>query len=201
VALGHFHNTIEGMGKKGTIYNPGSPEPLGFDETGQHGAFVGTIIKSEGTAHIADLRFISLNSRFYENVEVDVGGCNGDSEVIDRICGALPEGDLTKGLFGVTLKGCIEPGYKINPSQIQQYFENRVFFMKIKDETYAGYDFDELIKEPGLRGTFVRKALSLIDRAEDENRRRLLMKALYYGLEALDRGTIEIAESRLNRGG
>jgi len=34
IALGHFHNTLRGVGKSENIYNPGSPEPLGFDEEG-----------------------------------------------------------------------------------------------------------------------------------------------------------------------
>jgi len=43
IALGHFHNTLRGVGKSENIYNPGSPEPLGFDEEGEHGVFIGRI--------------------------------------------------------------------------------------------------------------------------------------------------------------
>lgn len=48
VALGHFHNRIDNIGGYGKIFNPGSPEPLGFDEVGDHGVFVVTISNSEG---------------------------------------------------------------------------------------------------------------------------------------------------------
>jgi len=40
IALGHFHSRLEGVGAKHNIFNPGSPEPLGFDEEGSHGIFI-----------------------------------------------------------------------------------------------------------------------------------------------------------------
>jgi len=40
---GIFIITLRGVGKSENIYNPGSPEPLGFDEEGEHGVFIGRI--------------------------------------------------------------------------------------------------------------------------------------------------------------
>ena len=45
IALGHFHKRTDDIGSLGIIYNPGSPEPLGFDEPGEHGVYVGSIVK------------------------------------------------------------------------------------------------------------------------------------------------------------
>lgn len=192
IALGHFHNRIEGLGKNRNIYNPGSPEPLGFDETGEHGVFAGSIVKWDNTAEISGLRFIKLNSRSYENLEVDVSGCNIDEQVIERIKDAICGSDMSNGLFSVKLKGYVESGFKVNTSLIQSCLKDSVFFLKITDETMAEYNFDEIVKEPGLRGLFVRKALALMDGTWDEREKSLLMKALYYGLEALERGEVEI---------
>ena len=53
-ALGHFHKTkiID------NIANPGSPEPLGFDEKGSHGAFLVRLSESQGE--------VKVESHFFE---------------------------------------------------------------------------------------------------------------------------------------
>jgi len=48
------------------------------------------------------------------------------------------------------------------------------------------------MNEPGLKGLFVRKMFSLIDKAENEKEKHLLMKAMQYGVEALEQGKVEV---------
>jgi exonuclease SbcD len=193
IALGHFHNRFAEAGKFGNIYNPGSAEPLGFDETGRHGVFVGTISKPEGEMCVCDVHFVELNSRSYTVMEIDVSGCTTVDRVADRMARALRGQSIDrKHLLNVTLKGFVDNGVSIDVQQLQSYFEDKVFFMKIKDETSSDYNFEEIIKEPGLRGLFVRKAFSLIDQTADERRKKLLMKSVYYGLQALEQGRVDV---------
>lgn len=190
IALGHFHNRIEAQGPRGNIFNPGSPEPLGFDEMGEHGVFVGSIVKDENSISKVDLRFVKLNSKTYEGIEVNVDGCCSDEQVRDRVLETMGEENYSDSLLDIILTGYIDREFRIDRNIIKSYIRDRVYFAKIKDNTKADYKFDEISKEPGLKGEYVRKMLLMIDEAEGENKRRLLRKALYYGMEALERGEV-----------
>jgi len=190
IAMGHFHNRSERP--EAGIYNPGSPEPLGFDEPGEHGVYLGCITLSDKGDKQLDVRFIKTSTRFYETMELDVTGCSNDEQVKSKILHAAHYKDLKAGLFSIILKGYVECSFKVSTSYIQAALEDRFFHLKIKDETIPDYNFEEIANESGLRGLFARKVFSLIAKAEDEQEKKMLMKALYYGIEALEQGRVEL---------
>lgn len=192
VALGHFHNRSENIGGNKNIFNPGSPDPLGFDEPGEHGVFIGTISITEDGGKQCETHFIKLNRRFYESLEVEVEGAGTDEQVANKIMGVLRGKDYQNGLFNIILKGYIDEGYRINIAKVQSYLDDKIFYIKIKDETAADYNFDEIKKEPGLKGLFTRKIFLLMEKTEDEYEKKLLLNALYYGIEALEQGRIDL---------
>lgn len=196
IALGHFHGRSDDIGGHGLIYNPGSPEPLGFDETGEHGVYIGSISKDGDGHRCLDMSFRCTGKRYYANMDVNISGCDTEEKVEDRIRAAV-EGNRCghgekDGLFHVTLKGYAKPGLKIDTRQLTSCFKDRVFFMKIKDNTAPDLDFDAIKREPGLRGLFARKIFQRMEKTEDQHQRELLLKSLYYGIEALDSGKVEI---------
>jgi len=192
VAIGHFHKMFRDSGPRKNIFNPGSPEPLGFDEPGSHGVFLGTISKySSGRASI-DIDFIPVASKYYENIEIKLNKCYADQQIIEKINDLLAGRNLEKGLFNITLKGYAERGYKPDISYILSYYKNKVFYIKIENQLKPDYDFDEIKKEPSIRGLFVRKMLALIEEAQDEIKREELENALYYGMEAIDYGKVHV---------
>jgi len=190
IALGHFHNPYDRLSSKG-IYNPGSPEPLGFDETGEHGVYKGILTMEDNGQKNLDVHFISTAKRFYENIEVNIGGCSTDSEVCEIISAALRNKDKERGIFSITLTGYVNKDFRVNCRLIQSMLSNEYFYIKIKDATLPDYDFDTLKYEQGLKGNFIRKVLTKIEETNNEKEKALLWKALYYGLEALDKGKIE----------
>ncbi|MCX7922772.1 MAG: DNA repair exonuclease [Clostridia bacterium] len=192
IALGHSHNTIYDIGGCGNIYNPGSPEPLGFEETGVHGVFLGRIAKSGNEESELSMEFRQTNTRFYYNVDVDITGCNTSKEVFERIEASIGGICVTDDLLYVTLKGSIYKGGSLCIDDIQAGFKDRYFYVKVKDETEAAFSLHEVIKEPGIRGLFARKILDLINKTENEYEKRLLMKAFYYGVEAMEQGRVDI---------
>lgn len=192
VALGHFHNRLEDIGGIGVLYNPGCPEPMGFDETGEHGVFIGAIEKEDDLTRKLQIKFVKTNRRTYENISVRVDGCCTNEQIIDRISCALPEQGLQDMLISVVLEGYASYDMTVDVPLIEGFFKDKIFFIKVKDETLPDYDFKALERETGLKGLFVRKLLGKIEKESDESRKRLLMRSLYYGLEALDRGEVNV---------
>jgi len=186
IALGHFHNRIDNIGQKGMIYNPGSPEPLGFDEEGEHGIFIGTISKE-----LLDIKYININRRQYKSVSLNISDINSNEQVADEIRSTLEDLPFQNILLEVTLKGYTNGEFKPDKSKIKDLLEESLFYVNIEDSTVPAYDYEELKNEPGLMGLYVRKLIKRIDNAKSEKGKYLLLKALYYGVEALDKGRIE----------
>lgn len=192
VALGHFHNRIEGGGSRGIIYNPGSPEPLGFDEPGEHGIFIGTITKEGESRSKQDIRFVKTAKRYYETLSVDAGSCSTNEQIAERISSALAGEALKNGLFDISLKGYVNRGFIPDLARIKKLLAGGVFYLKLRDETSEDFEIDEIVNEPGIRGLFVRKLLLLIEKEKDEEKIKLYRNALHFGLQALESGEVEI---------
>jgi DNA repair exonuclease SbcCD nuclease subunit len=209
VALGHFHNRIDDIGGYGNIFNPGSPEPLGFDEEGDHGVYVGTIEKNErGPENSAEtyiseskpkleIEYISTALKSYKNISVSISGCNTDENAVKTIKDGIknsmkPDEKPLDCLFYITLNGICEKGFKLNIKFVENTLKDEFFFVRIKDLTRMDYDIVEISKEPGIRGLFVQKINKMMENAENDRDRERLSRALYYGLDALGRGRVEI---------
>lgn len=192
IALGHFHNRKDcGLGK-GNIFNPGSPDPLGFDEPGDHGFFLGTVSVSPEGERKTGLEFIKLNKRHYIHMDVMLDGCSTDERVTDEIekaagsCLSLDE----HSCVSITLRGYLDPAFKTDLSYLQEHFKDRFFFVKIKDETAPLYALEEIMKEPGIRGLFAGKIYRRLEETTDPSQRAVLMKAFLFGMEALEKGKV-----------
>lgn len=194
IGLGHFHKQFCASGSRGTIYNPGSPEPLGFDEIGEHSVLIGTISKETREKASLKVRPVYVNEKSYEHIEIDANGCNNDEQVIQKVSEALNGKDCSSVLARVVLRGYVEQGYKVGKEYISSQFDDKIFFMKLVDETIPDYDFETMKSEPGLRGLFVRKMLSLIESCDDKKRADILRKALYMGMEGLEKGEITVRQ-------
>ena len=168
IALGHFHNRID------AIHNPGSLEPLGFDEEGEHGVYVGTIRKNQPI----DVKFQRIARCQYKNLEVSIASLENLSPLKD------PSNTLVK----VVLKGL--QGYSIDQAEIRERLGKNLMFLKVSDETLEQYDFERIKTESGLKGEFVREMLRQIELVSYPKQKNILTNALYYGLEALTYGKI-----------
>jgi DNA repair exonuclease SbcCD nuclease subunit len=192
VAMGHFHSNLQGAGRKGNIYNPGSPEAMGFDEMGKHGIFIGTLSQSDSGDKTCNIRFLSLNSRNCIKLEVNIDECSTEEQVIQRTLEKMRSSGSSRDLYEIRLKGYTEGDLKIDTAYIAGNLSEDAFFARIIDESAPGIDFEEIACEPGLRGLFTRKMLNRIKSAATEKEKQLAQKALIYGLQAMDSGHPEI---------
>jgi len=189
-ALGHFHSRIDGAGAGKTIYNAGSPEPLGFDEEGDHGVYVAEISKESSTGAHIHTRFIRLCRRRFINQEVQITGCLTNEQAAALAAAAMEQAGCADDLYKITFSGYLPHDFRIDTELIMEILKNKAFYIKISDYTTPDYDFEQIAEEPGLRGLFVRKMLDRAISAQDAEEKELIMQALYYGMQAIDEGKI-----------
>ncbi|MBN1623460.1 MAG: DNA repair exonuclease [Clostridia bacterium] len=182
IAAGHNHkkriyNDI--------IYNPGSLDPLGFDEPGRHGYFKGVISKNSKPK----VEFVANSNVEYITLELDITGMDNDAIIIETL-----KKDMKKdnSLYKVVLKGSKTLEYSPDPVFISESLQEHTLFTKVRDESSVRIPVEELALLKGLKGEFARNVMAEIEKADDEGK-QILMKALYYGIEAIDKGSIEKA--------
>lgn len=189
-ALGHYHRKNENLAGCGIII-PGSPEPLGFDEQGEHGAYWVSISKENGNIQ-REYSFIPLQRKHYYEISLDVGGVESESQLDSRLNEALEKQSREGDIIRINLTGRIPSDLRINIKAIEQSLLNGYPFIRISDRTCPEYDLDELEKERNITGVYVQLMRRKLENACDDDR-RIIEKALYLGLQALIEGKVDIS--------
>ncbi len=196
IALGHYHNRIDNLAGI-NAYNPGSPEPLGFDEPGIHGFYLGRISphtsgEIETGGFSIEVAFVPSAKRKYEIFDVSADGAHSDDDILKSILAKasarLPEVNILKAVVkGRTGKA----GMEINTAYITDNLaRSGAYSIFFQDETLPGYDMDSLSSGCDLRGSYTRSIIEMMN----EGDAAVLRKALRYGLEALDKGSVDLFE-------
>ncbi len=188
-ALGHFHSRILGAGPGGIFYNAGSPEPLGFDEEGEHGAYLSVIEKKSGNKAIIETKFIKLCSRRAINLAADVSGCLNNEQAAVSAAAEMDKTGSGEDIFRIFLNGRVPSDIRLDVEAVAELLTGKAFYIRVIDNTVPDYDLKQISQEQGLRGLFTRKMLARAAKADEEDA-KLLMQALYYGLEAIDEGKV-----------
>ncbi|MBQ0084045.1 MAG: DNA repair exonuclease [Clostridiales bacterium] len=180
VALGHIHK-YTGIQKAGsTCYAyPGCPEPHGFDELGKKGVIVGNISPEK-----AEFEFVPMSQRIHYCAHLDISGAISNSDIENSIAQSLFYEfgeEYDKNLYEIILEGETEENFRPDVAALCSRFNDKVFFMKIKDRTTVKTNFELLKKEKSLKGEFARIMLEKIE-AEPENEE--LKMVLDTGLKA-----------------
>ncbi len=191
VALGHMHCYSYFNNEKTVMINPGSPEPLGFDEEGQHGFVQGKLTLSEGSQKRVETEFITSATRHYHNLEVDVSECLRDIEVIEKIISNLMVNMSSSDLYSITLKGFISKDYRLDIGNIIEALNQKYFYIRIKNNTSVKFDYHKYLEDPGIKGEFVRRIMDMQEQETSEVGRETLFMALQYGLQALENGRVD----------
>ncbi len=187
IALGHMHCFSKKTNGKTVMINPGSPEPLGFDEEGRHGYVVGSLnINDDGKKH-TEVSFFSRTHRQYHCLNEDISGYSNDTEVVEKLRPVLEEKDLYK----LNLTGFISRGYAPDLCVINAALKNECFFIKIKNETSIKFEYESYLEDPGIKGEFVRRLLDRLEKEENKEARDTLFLAIQYGLQALENERVD----------
>lgn len=179
---GHIHSakTHESSGKTSVIY-PGSPEPLGRGETGNH-CYALIDVTGDAVRH----QLIEVNTRRYEEREVDCTGCGSSAEVDETLGKRLGDEDSERIFLRVRLVGEIDPECFVDRRALVEKYKGPYAGLEIKNETKYGYDLEMITSQPTAKGIFASKLQQRIADAEDERERETLELALEAGLRSLD---------------
>ena len=175
LALGHIHKFSGALRAGRTFYAyPGCAIGRGFDETGEKGA-----ILAEVDAGSCRLELAPLGARRYETAEVSVTGTLPAAAVR----AALPE-SAVRDIYRVSLTGeCAAPP---DIAALERELSGLCYRLELIDHTRPAAELWGEMGESSLRGGFLREMRALLDAAEDEEQRQLIMSALRFGIAALE---------------
>jgi DNA repair exonuclease SbcCD nuclease subunit len=181
--LGHYHQARLSPSGNPRFAYPGTPEPLGFDEEGDHSVLLVQV--SDDAIHPQLLPFGGVT---YRTHRLDISSVLTSDEIRAAIESLASAGDGTTAapIVRIILEGQLQPEVDLDRDTLLNACAERFSFLDIIDTTYPAYDFEELAQESTTKGTFVRllrhkmEALSGPDLAVAQD-------ALVYGLDAFDK--------------
>ncbi len=177
LALGHSH-TASGLQKAGKTWYawPGCPEGRGFDETGDKGAYLGTL-EDDGRL---TLDFIPLAWRRYLVPALDITGRDPEGALDDLMAQAHPQDILRIVLTGERDEDN-EPDLTALTARASGYF----YSASVVDRTVLGRSLWARMEEDTLTGLFLRNMRQRLDHAAPEDK-EILERAIRFGLAALE---------------
>ncbi len=182
--LGHYHQGRLTPEENPILAYPGSPEPLAFCESGLHGA---VLLEIESGAVSA--RHIS--TRTYRSVQkkINVSELTHRDAILAKIHDELQESAGPNILARVTLEGTRHPDVAWNMAALRENLPKNFLYVFLEDHTLPAFPLNELKEEKTVRGEFVRRLLSEMESAPDDQK-NLLKDALTFGLLAFEKKEI-----------
>ena len=176
VALGHSH-TYSGLRRAGEVYYawPGCAEGRGFDETGDKG-----VLLLEVGHGRCEAEFVPIAGRKYHRLDVDLTGA---ADAAAAVLAALPE-RAARDIFKITLRGRVQAPPTLEA--LQQALSDKVFALRLRDETRPDADIWAGMEEDTLRGLFLRLLREKFDAAGTDREKQTALLAVRYGLAAMD---------------
>ena len=177
IALGHIHKPQK---IRENIAYSGCPEPLDFGEVGARG-----FMKGEISAGRTSVEFVDFSKREYTIKEITINETMGYWDIIENI----KEMDIKqrdKDFFRIILNGYRDKD--INLNYLYNDLKDEFFHLELVDKTIPDYDLETMESDyqHNIVGKFIKTMKS--KNLEDKN----VKDALYYGLEALLKGKIDI---------
>ena len=174
---GHYHRASD----TGRVVYPGSPEPLGWGETGAHGV---AIVEIDGGR--VSVETVATNTLRYIERRIACEGCASSAEVLSRVRSALDDATPDQICLALELTGELDPECHLDREELLGSVGEDYAALRIAISTTFGYDFDELAAEQTVRGHFVRRLGRRIEDASSPEEERRHVDARLAGLRALD---------------
>jgi len=190
-ALGHFHKRKTDF-RLDNAANPGSPEPLGFDETGDHGVLMVTLVRVGPDRKALDIREINLAQKRYVWLSLDLTGTASLEEAGAKLGEFLGGLDRDRDLPRVVLTG--RTSLAVDCEDLKRPWLRDFPWLQVLDETRPCFDYEAISREQSLKGAYTREVLRRLETCEkngDWEQANVLSAALDLGIEALEKGRID----------
>ncbi len=175
---GHIH---AGSARQGLVYL-GSPEPLGWGETGRHRYTIVEVDRGD-----VRIRLEEVNERSYAMRVLDCSGATSSAKIQELLDANLAGDPSPEKLYlRVELVGETDPDAEVSTDQLQANHESAYAGFQIVNTTTPAYDLEALAAQHTGRGRFVRRLMEQIEAAASEGDRVTAEHALVLGLRALD---------------
>ena len=174
--LGHYHEARTG----GPMTYPGSPEPLGWHETGRHCTALVTI-EDDGAVHVL---LEDVNQRQFAQETIDITGMTSPDQVRDAVF-AIREGKHLEGaVIRATLVGERARSLTIDRQALSTECSDGFAYLEFLDQSRVSHDLEAATQEFTSRGEMVRK---LVDHKQGSRQEEQTVgRALQLALDAFD---------------
>ena len=174
--LGHYHDART----SGWVTYPGSPEPLGWTESGRHCTALITIEDDGGLQVTLD----DVNARQFAQETIDITGMTNPDHVREAVM-AMREGKHLDGaVIRTTLVGERSRSLTLDPQALSKECSDGFAYLEVSDRSHVSHDLNEAAQEFTSRGEMVRK---LVDhKHESRQEEKAVGRALQLALDAFD---------------
>ena len=174
--LGHYHDARSGQ----LITYPGSPEPLGWRETGRHCTALLTV-GDDGQVEVA---LEDVNARQFVQETIDITGMSVIEQVRDAVSALRLARNLDGAVLRATLTGERARSLTLDPEALAADCSDGFAYVEFRDRTRLTHDVDAVAQEFTSRGEMVRK---LVDhKTESHQEEQVVGRALQLALDAFD---------------
>ena len=173
--LGHYH----AASSSGPMTYPGSPEPLGWSETGRHCTALVTI--EDDAVHVL---LEDINQRQFAQETIDITGMTSPEHVRDAVLAIRDGKHLEGGVIRATLVGERARSLSIDPQALSTECSDGFAYLEFRDQSRVSHDLEAATQEFTSRGEMVRK---LVDhKQESRQEEQTVGRALQLALDAFD---------------
>jgi exonuclease SbcD len=183
--IGHEHNLFLAPEGKPLVYNPGSPEPINFEEEMGH-----SVLLAEWDEQQWTVEAIGVNRWKCRTWELDAGDYTTQTEMMDKIRYLVGSENDGRNILGrVILRGQPAAGVAFDPAEMSAMIALAYPYVSVEDQTVLSFDLDSLETELTIRGSFVRRIRAQMEaspQSNDPSMQALVHRALSHGLRALE---------------
>ena len=174
--LGHYHDART----SDWITYPGSPEPLGWNESGRHCVALVTV-DDDGAPQVV---LEDINQRRFVEEEIDVTGMTSPDHVRDALIAVRERKQLAGGVIRATLVGERARSLLLDTKALSAECSDGFAYLEFHDRSRVSHDLDGVSQEFTSRGEMVRK---LVDhKGESRQEEQTAGRALQLALDAFD---------------
>ena len=174
--LGHYHDARTAE----SITYPGSPEPLGWNESGRHCTALVTVDDDGGVQVLLE----DVNQRQFAQETIDISGMTSLEHVREAVIAMRERKQLDGAVIRASLVGERDRTLILDPQMLATECSDGFAYLEFQDHSRVSHDLDAAAQEFTSRGEMVRK---LVDHKQGSRQEEQTAgRALQLALDAFD---------------